>query len=168
MMKKVLVYICVTGLTLVSSSWAAPKSTQIELNTKNIQIKYDINDGRLALKQASFNKWLSPIGDPVFPGNPHRGGNSPRYQGAIETIVANGDTALEPMYQSHHSQKEASGAEHLTIFLRDSVYPIEIELHLRAYADVDVFEQWMVVKNGMDQPLRVRRMDSISVSVPGK
>jgi alpha-galactosidase len=109
--------------------------------------------------------WTAPLGGRLFPfepaAEPAGNNNGPRYVGPIEWILPNGDRAIELVYQSHASNQERPGVEHLVIQLKDKVYPLEVELHLRAYTDVNVFEQWMVVKNGLDQPIYLPRLDSM-------
>jgi len=141
-----------------------PDATLINASTKDVQIKYLVRkDNSLEILEvaARDGKWRAPLGGPLFPGNPWRNGNGPRYCGPVEIVRANGDTALEPLYVSHSSTQEAPGIEHVTIILRDRVYPINVELHLRIYSAENIFEQWMLLKNGTDKTLKVPRLDSM-------
>lgn len=160
-MRKLLSLMCIVGLGVMGRTWAGPEPIQFGVKTEHIQISYRVQGGQLELETVACDEWVSPLSGRVFPGNPHRGGNGPRYNGPIEIIAENGDAALEPLYQSHQSETEATGVEHLTVFLRDRVSPIDVELHLRAYPDVDVIEQWMVVKNETKKTLWVPRLDSM-------
>ena len=139
-------------------------ATIFNATTKDIQIKYLVlKDKSLEILQvaARDGKWLAPLGGPLFPSQPWRNGNGPRYNGPAALVCANGDTALEPLYVSHSSQQESEGIEHLTILLRDAVNPIDIEMHLRIYAELNIIEQWQVMRNGMDKPIKVPRLDSM-------
>jgi alpha-galactosidase len=141
-----------------------PDAIIFNATTKDIQIKYLVRkDKSLEILQvaAREGKWRAPLGGPLFPGNPWRDGNGPRYCGPAAIVCANGDTALEPLYESHSSKQESQGIEHLTIFLRDRVNPIDIEMHLRIYSAENIIEQWHVLKNGMDKPINVPRLDSL-------
>jgi alpha-galactosidase len=136
----------------------------IRLETATLRIEYAVAKGNvLELKEAGLKdgSWTSPLGGPLFPSEPDRGGNGPRYAGPIEWLLPNGDRAIELLYQSHTLQEESPGVQHLVIHLRERVYPLEVELHVRAYADVDVFEQWLVVKNGMKNPIHLPQLDSM-------
>ncbi len=137
---------------------------RITLETENLQIEYAVTK-QDALKLKSIGSrdksWHTPLTGSVFPSEPHRGGNGPRYQGPIEWLLPNGDRAVELLYQSHEINEEDAGVRHLVVNLRERVYPLEVELHVRAYSDVDVFEQWLVVKNGLDQAITLPRLDSM-------
>ena len=146
----------------IAGAWGAGE--QIVLQTENLKIEYSVTQQEaLELKEVASQdgSWVSPLGGPVFPSEPNRGGNGPRYAGPLEWLLPNGDRAVELLYKSHEVVGEGAGIEHLVIRLKERVYPLEVELHVRAYADVDVFEQWMVVTNGFDKPIHVPRMDSV-------
>ncbi|VGO18857.1 alpha-galactosidase [Pontiella sulfatireligans] len=138
------------------------------IDSKNIRISYLVEkDGTLELQKAVCldGKWTSPLGGPLFPYGPchptnHRG-NGVRFKSAMEVIQSNGDFRIEPIYVGHQVQEESSDIQHLTIRLKDRVYPIDVELHVRAYVEHDIFEQWLVVKNRTDKPIAVPRLDSM-------
>lgn len=137
---------------------------QIVLETGQLRVEFEISDEKtLSLKEMGMKdgSWVSPLGGELFPTEPHRDGNGPRYQGPIEWRLPNGDRAAELLYESHEIQEESPAVRHLVVQLRERVYPLEVELHLRAYKDVDVFEQWLVVKNGLSEAIYVPRLDSM-------
>jgi alpha-galactosidase len=150
----------------VSAAWG--DGEQIKLETANLRIEYAVEKGNV-LELASLGgkdgSWTSPLKGRVFPfeppAEPAGNNNGPRYAGPIEWLLPNGDRAIELVYQSHEIKKEGADVEHLVIQLKEKIYPLEVELHLRAYADVDVFEQWLVVKNGMKKPIQLPRLDSM-------
>uniref|UniRef100_UPI00356347D9 alpha-galactosidase n=1 Tax=Pontiella sp. TaxID=2837462 RepID=UPI00356347D9 len=141
---------------------------RIKLETANLRVEYAVTKANvLELKAVGLRdgSWTSPLGGRLFPfepaAEPAGNNNGPRYAGPIEWRLPNGDRAIEMVYQSHAVKEERPGVRHLVIQLRDKVYPLEVELHLRAYAEVDVFEQWQVVKNGLGQPIRLPRLDAM-------
>jgi alpha-galactosidase len=141
---------------------------KIKLETANLRVEYAVAKGDvLELKTVGLRdgSWISPLGGRLFPfepaAEPAGNNNGPRYAGPIEWLLPNGDRAIEMVYQSHATKQERPGVEHLVIQLKDKVYPLDVELHLRAYAEVDVFEQWMVVKNGLKLPIHLPRLDSM-------
>ena len=136
---------------------------KIVLQTESLQVEYSVSEqNALELKElgAKDGSWISPLAGPVFPGEPFRDGNGPRYIGPIEWLLPNGDRAIELLYKSHEIKEESSGIQHLVVSLKERVYSLEVELHVRAYADVNIFEQWVVVKNGLDKPIHLPRLDS--------
>lgn len=150
----------------VSVAWGAGK--QIQLETANLRVEYAVAKGDvLELKAMGLRdgSWTAPLKGRLFPFEPPiepaGNNNGPRYTGPIEWLLPNGDRAIELVYQSHAVKEECPGVQHLVIQLKDKVYPLGVELHLRAYAEVDVFEQWMVVKNGMNKPIHLPRIDSM-------
>jgi alpha-galactosidase len=141
-----------------------PGTTLIKLASKEIGLTYVVRkDQTLGIQElASLDRtWVSPLFGSLFPGKPARYGNGPRYQGPIAVLQNDGDTSFEPLYVSHISKQEAPGIEHLTITLRDRVLPVTVELHMRVYAEQNVFEQWQVITNGQQRSMRVPRLDSM-------
>jgi alpha-galactosidase len=156
----------ISAIALLSLAISAAQGAgqTIRLETANLHIEYTVTKSdALELKEVALRdrSWIAPLGGPLFPAEPHRAGNGPRYVGPIEWDLPNGDRAVELLYQSHTITEERPGVQHLVIRLHERVYPLDVELHVRAYTDVDVFEQWMVVKNGLDQPIHLSRLDSM-------
>ncbi|VGO13133.1 Alpha-galactosidase [Pontiella desulfatans] len=158
----------IIGLLVSTMAVSAAWGKQIKLETANFRVEYAVAKGDvLELKEVGMKdgSWTSPLGGRLFPFEPPiepaGNNNGPRYAGPIEWLLPDGDRAIELVYQSHAVKEERPGIEHLVVELNDQVYPLKVELHLRAYAEVDVFEQWLVVKNGMDQPLQLPRLDSM-------
>ncbi len=137
----------------------------IGLTTRDYQIDFTMNkDSSLELLgvSARSGSWSAPLRGPLFQGKPGSAdsGGGPRIQGPLALAEANGDRPLDLLCDSHSSVKEANGIEHLTFVLRDRVRPIRVELHLRAYAAENMIEQWISVKNGTSQPVKIQRLDS--------
>jgi hypothetical protein len=115
-------------------------------------------DGALQLSSAGMcdGSWRAPLHGPAWPGE-----SDCKYHDAPVAIVqANGDCALNLIYEKHSVSAEAAGVEHGIITLRYKVQALRVELHFRVYPHEDVIEQWTVVRNGLNAPVRVTRLDS--------
>lgn len=155
-------------LLSVAVSTVCGLGERIQLKTNQLQMEFlGTKDDVLELSNIGLKdgSWVSPLKGRVFPFEPPTepagNNNGPRYVGPIEWLLPNGDRAIELNYQSHVIKEEAAGVEHLVIRLKERVYPLQVELHVRAYADVDVFEQWLVVQNRLAAPIHLPRLDSM-------
>lgn len=141
----------------------------ISLETDALKLEYKVTEKKaLEIKRfgARDNSWNTPLQGRLFPTEPpqepYKNNNGPRYLGPIEWLLPNGDRAIELQYQNHQVANEDDDIQHLTIFLKDSLHPLTVELHIRAYPSVDIFEQWLVVQNGLEQSLQLPRLDSLN------
>ena len=151
------------------SATAIFEETGIAVSTERYIIKYLVRGDRtLELQGVSTRDdiWRAPLAGPLFPANPCRSGNGPRYRGPITIIHPNSELSLELIYEKHSIMTEGAGIDHLIIVLRDRLLSVQLELHVRAYASENIFEQWLVVTNGDDRPLQLPRLDSLYV--PGQ
>jgi alpha-galactosidase len=140
-------------------------SKTIRIASENAELTYGVDENQqLILKSVSSGNgnWTSPLEGPVFPSIPYRPGKGPKYLSPLAIIAADGSTGIELLYASHSAEELAAGIEHLTITTRDTVLPLEVELHIQVYKELDVFEQWYVLKNGSSDPLQVPRLDSMN------
>lgn len=60
----------------------------------------------------------------------------------------------------------ADGSRHLTIHLEHPADGLAIALHLIAYADTALLEQWIEVRNSGVQPVSITRLDSFQLDIP--
>ncbi|GAA3597467.1 alpha-galactosidase [Flavivirga amylovorans] len=155
------------SISLVYGHEIDKKNIKFGIKTKSFQIDYSVKkNGTLYLSNILHvnGLWKSPLKGERFPSI-HRAlgwsGNGVRYQGAIEILTKNGETAIEPIYKSHSIKQESSDVKHLIIKLEDKTYPIEVELHVRAYNSQDVFQQWTVIKNSTEEDIKVPRLDAM-------
>ena len=161
------VYLCAI---LVGGAIFLPESAaqEIRLETKMLKLEYKVTAKKI-LEIGRFgardDSWATPIKGRLFPAaplaEPHRHNNGPRYLGPIQWGLPNGDRGIELRYRNHEVTEAEEGVQHLVISLQDRVHPVSVELNVRAYPDVDVFEQWLVVRNGLDQSLQLPRLDSM-------
>jgi alpha-galactosidase len=129
----------------------------------NSELTYVVDEGKqLHLEKVSSGNWTSPLGGPVFSATPCHTGNGPRYLSPLKVVTVDGSTGIELLYKSHSVKDVASGIECLTITMQDFVLPVDVELHIQVYKELDVFEQWYVLKNNSENPLQVPRLDSMN------
>ena len=86
----------VCGVLLLSLAVPAARGAgqQIILETANLRVDYAVTQkDALELKEVALRdrSWISPLSGPLFPIEPHRDGNGPRYVGPIEWLLPNGD-----------------------------------------------------------------------------
>ncbi|NWK55632.1 alpha-galactosidase [Verrucomicrobiaceae bacterium N1E253] len=136
----------------------------IKIETQNYQFAYRVDKGRkihLDFVGSTDGKWKSPLGGPLFSPTPCHLGNGPRYLSPLSVITSNGSNGLELSYQSHTLTESKPGVQYLKVVLKDSIHPITVELHQKAYRDENTFEQWLVLKNDMEASVQVPRLDSL-------
>ncbi|MBT3193298.1 MAG: hypothetical protein HN341_12150, partial [Verrucomicrobia bacterium] len=137
----------------------------IRIASAETEIIYRIGEDRELILQSLTSdngRWVSPLEGPVFPSIPYRPGKGPKCLGPLSIVTPDGSTGLELRYASHALKQVASSIECLTITMQDALLPLEVELHIQVYKELDVFEQWVVLKNGSADPLRVPRLDSMN------
>ena len=86
----------ILGVMLLGMALPVARATgqQIILETAKLHVKYAVTQkDALELKDVSLRdrSWISPLNGPLFPIEPHRDGNGPRYVGPIEWLLPNGD-----------------------------------------------------------------------------
>jgi alpha-galactosidase len=77
------------------------------------------------------------------------------------------DSRSEGMMASHMDMQDLEdGGSHLTLFAEYKPKQIHVEFHAIVYPDSTVLEQWFTLRNGGAQPVRISRLDSISLEIP--
>ena len=148
-------------------SGEAPKSGKatIHFGTDALSMNCAVNmDGLLEVRSfgAVDGSWKTPFVGPLYPAV----GDCKYHESPIAIRRTNGDTDLQLVYQDHHSEEEKAGTRHTVITLRDTVQPIFLELHFRAFPHENVISQWVVIRNGLSEALRVERLDSAYWQAP--
>lgn len=74
-----------------------------------------------------------------------------------------GDGALAPdlVFLEHALVHESPGIDHATLAFRDADRRIRVEVHIRAYRNEDVLEQWTTIRNDAGKALAVASLDSL-------
>jgi alpha-galactosidase len=135
------------------------------LKSKSFEIKYQASpEGVLTYKMEGPTQSF-PLAGELFPGRTaglqNRHQQCPRYSAPLSIFFPDGTCVFEPRYSRHTIEQETENICHTVIFLSDPCRPIEVEYHIRAYHDEDIFEQWVVVTNTGGEIVFVKRLDSL-------
>ncbi|ATL46406.1 alpha-galactosidase [Chitinophaga caeni] len=84
---------------------------------------------------------------------------------AIRTVHNDGNPSLALVYKSHQQLLVAPGVEETTIHLHDPKYPVEVDLHFKAYLSSDVIAQWVTVSHHEKKPIVLYQYASAALSV---
>jgi alpha-galactosidase len=68
--------------------------------------------------------------------------------------------SLELKYVSHHIEKQDANVTITNILLKDTEYPVEVTLHIKSYAQEDVFEQWVEIIHKETKPVTIYKYAS--------
>ncbi|MCX6998119.1 MAG: alpha-galactosidase [Kiritimatiellaeota bacterium] len=155
------------GLLLSAAAWPAccaePAGVTFRLATKTFRMDYAVaKDGALVCAMKNAEGREVPVHGQVFPVRTitPEGVRDQRYSGPVSVLLPNGDNFPQLVYDAHSVARESPGVEHATVVMRDSVNRLRVELHVRAYRDESILEQWTTLSNNMDQTVFVQRLDS--------
>jgi len=136
------------------------KDVLIPLGTKNIDMVFKVSgrDGRLY--QAYLGAKLvniEEIGKLRDPGHIAYAtyGTDNLFEPAIRMTHNDGNPSLELKYISHQVEKVDGDVSITHIRLKDPVYPVEVTLNFRTFADEDVIEQWVEIIHHESKPLTI-------------
>jgi alpha-galactosidase len=84
---------------------------------------------------------------------------------AIQVIHADGNPSLELKYIRHEqtNKDQPNGATLTTIYLKDPMYPFEVNLYYKAYYDEDIIEQWTTIKHAENGVVRLEKYSSANL-----
>lgn len=77
------------------------------------------------------------------------------FEPAIRATHNDGNPSLELKYVSHYEEKTGNDVTLTKILLRDPVYPFEVTLNFRTFANEDVFEQWTEIRHTEKKPVTI-------------
>jgi alpha-galactosidase len=80
-------------------------------------------------------------------------GTSDLFESAIRTTHNDGNPSIELKYVRHEAIKLDDNVTETIIYLKDSQYPFEVKMHVKAYFREDVMEQWTEIKHQEKDPL---------------
>lgn len=86
--------------------------------------------------------------------------------GGFSVIHADGTLTTDLVHEQAELSEDAPGVRHLTLRLKDAVYPLRVIQHFRAFVACDVIETWVEIENGEDGPVKLVRMPSLSMLLP--
>ena len=132
----------------------------IPVTTKNTDLIFRVNAGDGRLYQAYLGmklgntealKQLKDAGHPAYATF----GTDNLFEPAIRMTHNDGNPSLELKYVSHQTEKPEANITITNILLRDPEYPVEVTLHLKAYSDEDVIEQWVEIVQKEPKPVTI-------------
>lgn len=85
------------------------------------------------------------------------------FEPAISVVHGDGNTGLELAYVSHSSQTMPKGVTLTTIILRDRVYPFQVKLFYKTYAEQDVVEIWSSISHTEKKPVTLTKFASANL-----
>ena len=77
------------------------------------------------------------------------------FEPAVRATHNDGNPSVELNYVSHNVEKINPDVTLTKILLKDPVYPFEVTLYIKTFADEDVFEQWVEIKHNEKKPLQI-------------
>ena len=80
-------------------------------------------------------------------------GTSDLFESAIRTTHNDGNPSIELKYVRHEATQIDNNVAETIIYLKDSQYPFEVKMHIKAYYLEDVMEQWTEIKHQEKDPL---------------
>ncbi|TDO23114.1 alpha-galactosidase [Pedobacter duraquae] len=87
---------------------------------------------------------------------------------ALAVVHADGNTSLDLHYVSHETKALDNNVSLTTVLLRDPVYPFEVTLNYKVYANEDVVEQWTTIKHSEKKAVRLDKYASANLYLKGK
>lgn len=90
-------------------------------------------------------------------------GSKDLFEPAISAVHADGNTSLDLAYVSHNSENIGKGATLTTIILKDRVYPFQVKLFYKTYADQDVVEIWNTISHTEKKPVVLTKFASANL-----
>ncbi|MBQ3865046.1 MAG: alpha-galactosidase [Clostridia bacterium] len=79
----------------------------------------------------------------------------------LSCVHPDGIRSLRLRYDSHVIE-----GDHLTIFLRDEVYPFLVEAHYLGCADLPLLSRWLIIRNAAEQPVEMLSAKSAAWYLP--
>jgi len=86
------------------------------------------------------------------------------FEAALRAIQADGNTSTELAYLSHNVEKKNNDLIHTVISLKDEYYDLFVDIHYNAYQQDDIIEQWVEIRNGQKERIRLTEFASSDLS----
>ena len=84
---------------------------------------------------------------------------------AISVEHADGNQSLDLKYIDHKNDISTAGKQHVTIFMKDELYPFYVELHYQANYQDNVFEQWTVIRHEEKKNVKLTKFASANLNL---
>jgi len=84
---------------------------------------------------------------------------------AISVEHADGNQSLDLKYIDHKNDISTAGKQHVTIFMKDELYPFYVELHYLANYQDNIFEQWTVIRHEEKKNVKLIKFASANLNL---
>lgn len=84
---------------------------------------------------------------------------------AISVEHADGNQSLDLKYIDHKNDRSVAGKQHVTIFMKDDLYPFYVELHYQANYQDNIFEQWTVIRHEEKKNVKLTKFASANLNL---
>jgi len=84
---------------------------------------------------------------------------------AISVEHADGNQSLDLKYIDHKNDISTAGKQHVTIFMKDDLYPFYVELHYLANYQDNIFEQWTVIRHEEKKNVKLIKFASANLNL---
>ncbi|MCW2263042.1 MULTISPECIES: alpha-galactosidase [Sphingobacterium] len=84
---------------------------------------------------------------------------------AISVEHADGNQSLDLKYIDHKNDISIAGKQHVTIFMKDELYPFYVELHYQANYQDNIFEQWTVIRHEEKKNVKLTKFASANLNL---
>lgn len=134
---------------------STPNTSLVVDATKDKELKFMYYG--LRLNAADLNS-LPSSGTPNLPAYPVYG-MSGASQWALAVTHADGNLTLKMAVESVE-KKAADNASITIVHMKDTYYPLYVDVYYKAYNDVDIIETWTEIKNSEKKSVTLNRFDS--------
>lgn len=86
---------------------------------------------------------------------------------ALAVVHADGNTSLDLRYINHETKVLENNITLTSVLLKDPVYPFEVNLNYKVYANEDVVEQWTNIKHNEKKAVRLDKYASANLYLKG-
>ena len=165
--------ILLSSLLLITNFIKAEIKPCISINTDNVQLVLKVKeDGRLYQTylgeklndKVNLNNLDMPRGtvssvctngNEVYPVM----GTEDYFDPALEVRHSDGNPTSFLKYDSH-TEKSIEGGKETIIFLKDYLYPVNVNIHYVAYPEEDIIKQWTEIFHDESEPILLNRYAS--------
>lgn len=78
----------------------------------------------------------------------------------VSISQADGFLSLSLLCEGQEMLHPSEDIAEVVFHMKDPLYPVRLEVHVRAHAEADVFTQWVVLRNDGEESIRLHRLSS--------
>ncbi|KAA8484369.1 alpha-galactosidase [Arcticibacter tournemirensis] len=155
-MKKYSLLIAFMVASIILTAQVSNQTKQIVIETKNVTLIYTVNSNQKVYQSYLGKRLLPDSYAPVRPGYHEAyvpSGLDNLFEPAIKLTHTDGNPSLELKYAESNSQQESEAVKHTVIRLKDPKYPVEVNLHFKAYMNEDIIKTWTEIRHSESKPV---------------